>query len=152
MKRGPIAFSVVGVLLLLIFYWLGGGFITEKRNKYLVPVDYSGWVCIAYGVPGEAPLAIDPDGYQTVRVPGNGIVKTSTLGKAGPLRDAFYLVSPDGTSTRMPGERIGGGGTFASLNSASGVFASYFWISESPKADYERAGSPSSDSLRGRCY
>jgi len=139
-------------LVLLFFFWLGGGFITEKRNKYFIPLGYVGWGCVAYAVPGAPPLATDSDGFQIVRVSDNGIVKTSTPGKPGPLIDVYYQYGPDGKTVKMPTERMGGGGTFADPNSAPGVFASYFWVSDNPKSDYSGAGSPSSDSLRGRCF
>jgi hypothetical protein len=152
LKHGFLVLVGGATLLLIFFFWIGGGFISEKRNKYLVPIGYAGWVCIAYGIPDATPLSIDADGYQVVRVPSSGIVKTSTKGKAGPLKDVYYMYRPDGTTESLPAGRIGGGGTFARPSSDPGVFASYFWISDNPKEDYQRAGSPSSDSLRGRCF
>ena len=151
-KRGLAALLGGVALLLLFFFWIGGGFESEKRNKYLVPAGYAGWVCIAYGISDASALSIDKDGYQVVRVPDSGVVKTSTPGKAGPLRDVFYVYSSDGTTVKMPPGRIGGGGTFANQDSGPGTFASYFWVSDNPKEDYVHAGSPSSDSLRGRCF
>src|SRR6266567_2433507 len=137
----------LGAVGLVFFLWLGGYFITEKRNKYFIPRDYTGWLCVNYGVTSAPQLPIDEDGFAIIRFPTSGVVQTSSLGKPGPLVDS-YVYYDDKGEFPMPAAHIGGGGTYSDPALPAGHFASYFWVSTSPKEDYLRAGSPSSETLR----
>jgi hypothetical protein len=143
---------VLALSFLVFWWWIGGGFVTEKRNKVLVPRGYQGWICIAYGIQDAPPLPLDDDGYRVVRIPANGVVKTSTLGRSGPLKDVYVLYAQNGEITLMPASYFGGGGTHAEHGSPDGNFAFFLWVSPNPTEDYKRLGEPSSEVLRGRCF
>src|SRR6266487_1765419 len=86
----------LGATGLVFFLWLGGYFLTEKRNRYLVPRDYSGWLCVNYGVTSAPQLSIDENGFTVVKFPTSGIVHTSSLGKPGPLIDTYFYYDAKG--------------------------------------------------------
>jgi hypothetical protein len=143
-----LAFTTAIVIFLL---WLGGYFVTEKRNKYLIPRQYAGWLCVNYGVPSEPPLNIDREGFSIVKFSSSGVARTSSLGKSGRLVDRYFYFD-DGSETEVPASNFGGGGTYSDPRLPEGHFASYFWISPNPKDDFVRAGSPRSEVLRGKCF
>jgi hypothetical protein len=152
LRTGPSTAGIILIAGLLIFFlWVGGYFETEKRNKYLVPRGYAGWLCVSYGIPNEQPLKVGSDGFAIVKFDSSGVAKTSSLGKPGQLIDKYFYLD-NGSEIEVPASNFGGGGTYSDSNRQEGHFASYFWISPNPKDDFERAGSPSSEVLRGKCF
>lgn len=141
----------LGAIALVFFLWLGGYFLTEKRNRYLIPRDYAGWLCVNYGVTSAPQLPVDENGFAVVKFPTSGIVQTSSLGKSGPLVDSYFIYDDKGEVPMAP-THIGGGGTYSDSALPAGHFASYFWVSTDPKEDYLRTGRPSSETLRGKCF
>ena len=57
-------------------------------NKYLIPQGYVGWVCVEYSVKG-APTLPSVSGYNVIRVPMNGDLKTSSIPQSGSAIDEF---------------------------------------------------------------
>lgn len=152
LRLGPSTAAIIFIAaLLILFLWLGGYFVTEKRSKYLIPRGYAGWLCVNYGVPNEPPLPVDGSGFAIVKFDSSGIAKTSSLGKSGQLVDKYFYFD-NGFETEVPASNFGGGGTYANPGLPEGHFASYFWISPNPKEDFVRSGSPSSEVLHGKCF
>jgi hypothetical protein len=152
LRLGPSTVAIIFIAALLIFFlWLGGYFVTEKRNKYLIPRGYAGWLCVNYGVPNEPPLRVGSDGFAIVRFDSSGVAKTSSLGKPGQFIDKYFYLN-DRSESEVPASNFGGGGTYSDATMSEGHFSSYFWISPNPKDDFARAGSPSSEVLRGKCF
>jgi hypothetical protein len=112
--------------VVIFFLWLGGYFVTEKRNRYLVPRQFTGWLCVNYGVPSEPPLPIDSEGFSIVKFSSSGIVRTSSLGKSGRLVDRYFYFH-EGSKTEVPESNFGGGGTYSDPRLPEGHFASYFF-------------------------
>jgi hypothetical protein len=124
---------IVGVVVLAAF----GAFLwlldvgTPKRNRYLIPEGYSGWVCVTYAVAGKPPLPLE-DGFRLVKFDGGGIVETSDSGMPGKLRDEFLFYSENGTRPLNFSTEMGGGGTIASVDSPD-RYTFRVWVSSGAK-------------------
>lgn len=100
----------------------------EKRNRFLIPENYVGWVCVSYGVEGASFLEIE-DGFRLIKFDDSGIVETASdvIGGHGYL-DEFWWYSPRG---RVPLnlEKELGGGSNVYLLGAPKKYISGFWVS-----------------------
>jgi hypothetical protein len=98
-----------------------------KRDRYLIPENYSGWLCVTYSVPGTPALEME-DGYRLVKFPASGVVETSTEGKPGEYyKDEFWRYS-DATRKQMNVEKeLGGGHTVARIENPA-RFTFMFWV------------------------
>lgn len=98
-----------------------------KRDRYLIPENYSGWLCITYSVPGAPALEME-DGYRLVKFPASGIVETSTEGKPGKYKDEFWRYS--GVTRRQMNveKELGGGNSIARSKNLAG-YTFMFWVS-----------------------
>jgi hypothetical protein len=110
-----------------------------KRNLYLIPEGYAGWLGISYGIANAPELEIE-SGYRVIRFSNNGFVETASLGIPGEgFEDQFYYYNG---SKRRPvdiAKELGGGGTFQERNSVgTNRFTLQFWISRNAKADFEK--------------
>ena len=122
----------------LIFY----AFQPTKGSRYLLPEKYSGWICVSYEVE-DAPLLKKEDGFLLLKIPENGIVKTSSTtgnySKEGyyiPTYDEFYYYSKN--NIRKAEELKMGGGYTVQMEGEKSI-TSYFWVSsENPDEDYEK--------------
>jgi len=112
-----------------------------KRDLYLIPEGYAGWLGISYGIANAPALEIE-NGYRVIRFSSNGFVETSSLGIPGPGKDfddQYYYYN--GTNRRPVNlaDELGGGGTIQEQsNVGTGRYISRFWISGNAKADYEK--------------
>jgi len=113
-----------------------------KGMKYLFPEEYRGWICVTYNAEGFPPFIKD-DGFLLVKIPKNGIVKTSnslnTYSKEGyyiPTYDEHYYYSEKGI--REAKELVMGGG-YTVRQTGNKELTSYFWISTkgNSESDYE---------------
>jgi hypothetical protein len=131
-----VALGVASLVALLVcvgsfLWWVEYGM--PKRNRYLIPDGYAGWLCISYNVPGAAALPME-DGFRLVQFPPSGVIKTSSefLPGGGYKDESFYY---SGTTRRpVPSEQRGGGYTTTEI--ATPQFTNQFWISRDAKADY----------------
>jgi len=127
------ALSVVAVLAAGILYVLSN---PPKRNRYLIPETYAGWLCISYSVNGAPPLAME-DGFRLVTFPSDGIVLTSSEGSPGKMRDEFYRYAGDNRKELEIEKELGGGYTKSNVKS-SGIYTFMFWVSPNSKEDYSK--------------
>jgi hypothetical protein len=75
-------------------------------DKFLLSGDFSGWVEIEFQVSGASPLERDESGFRVVRVPDEGIVRTSDPPVYGEGRLRLYLrAHADGTTSAAQVER-----------------------------------------------
>lgn len=103
-----------------------------KRERYLIPENYFGWLCITYSVSGAPALEVE-DGYRLVKFPTSGVVKTSTEGKPGKYKDEFWRYSGL-TRRQMDVEKEVGGGHTVTQPGASARYTHMFWVSSNVTA------------------
>lgn len=108
-----------------------------KRDRYLIPENYSGWLCITYSVPGASVLEME-DGYRLVKFPASGIVETSTEGKPGKYKDEFWRYS-GATRRKMNLEKELGGGHTVTQPGDSARYTHMFWVSSDVTAQQSPA-------------
>jgi len=97
-----------------------------KRDRYLIPENYSGWLCVKYSVPGAPALEME-DGYRLVKLPAQGVVETSTEGMPGKFKDEFWRYS-GATRRQMNEKELGGGHTIARSEDPA-RYTFMFWVS-----------------------
>jgi hypothetical protein len=124
------AFLVIaGVLLAFLTY-------QPKRNRYLIPEGYAGWLCVTFEAPRTPPLPIE-DGFAVVRFPADGRVVTSTVAEGGKLRDEFYYYISDRRKPFDVARSLGGGYSLGGGSNPPGVTYK-FWVSPNARVDYLR--------------
>lgn len=137
-----IKYGIIAVCLLVVaisgLYFL---FTPPKGYIYYFPENYAGWICIQHGDNSATPLP-EQDGYLIIKVPINGILKTSSQLRTSPTRDKYYYYN--GTQIKeAKGLEFGGGGTLQGVRTVQGVpvpvgpITAYFWISKDSKRDYD---------------
>ena len=106
---------------------------TPKRNRYLIPEGYTGWLCTSYAVPDAPPLKIE-DGFRIVQFDSTGVVETSDEGMPGKLEDEFLFYSERGTRPLRFESEMGGGFTTADQRNPNG-YTLLFWVSRNAKIE-----------------
>ena len=82
-----------------------------KRDKFLIPEGYSGNLAVTFSVRGAPQLPLE-DGYRVIMFDKTGVVKTSSEGMPGKLKDEYYFYSENSRRPLEPKE-LGGGFTEA---------------------------------------
>jgi hypothetical protein len=121
---------VAGLPVFFGFVWFIGAN-APKRDRYLIPEAYAGWLCVTYSVPGAPPLEIK-DGYRLVQFSPSGVVETSTEGMSGKYRDEFWFYGGN-TLRPMNIEKEMGGGYTVAKSEAPDSFTFMFWVSPNAK-------------------
>lgn len=142
MKHDKIISSSLTLVLVIISLTLCvSGCDRPKRNFYLIPEGYAGWLGISYGITNAPALEIE-NGYRVIRFPSNGFVETSSLGIPGPGKefdDQFYYYNGSNRRPVNIANELGGGGTVQEQDSVgTNRYTSQFWISRNAKADFEK--------------
>ena len=115
----------------------------SKGIRFYFPERYAGWVCLTYEKEGMPPLK-EEDGFSVVKVPNNGIIKTSSStgsyseeGHYIPTYNEYYYYSENGI---RKADEMGFGGGYSSRNEGEKAITSYFWISTEGNvtSDYEK--------------
>lgn len=123
----------------VVFIYLATAYLLDsmpqKRNRYLIPEGYAGWLCVTYSVPNAPPLILE-EGFSLVRFPESGEVRTSTGAMPGKHWDEFYYYADEERNRINPKKHIGGGLTNESDND-SGGYTFRFWISGDKQKDAE---------------
>ena len=106
---------------------------TPKRNRYLIPEGYTGWLCTSYAVPAARPLKVE-DGFRIVQFDSKGVVETSDEGMPGKLKDEFLFYSERGSRPLSFESEMGGGFTTADQDSPN-RYTFVFWVSKNAKLE-----------------
>lgn len=127
-RKVLIGLCVVATIFVVLSYaaWLIESDM-PKRDRYLIPENYSGWLCVTYAVP-DAPALEMEDGYRLVKFTTSGVVETSTEGKPGKYKDEFWRYS--GVTRRQMNveKELGGGNSIARSNDPA-RYMFMFWVS-----------------------
>jgi hypothetical protein len=131
-----IAAAVFGAAAISIgsLFWLDAH--TPKRNRYLIPVGFAGWLCVSYKIPGAASLPIE-DGFRVIRFSATGVVETSDEGLPGKYKDELYYYAPEGRLESLGEGEMGGGHTEAKVEIPD-QYTMKFWVSRDAKADHSK--------------
>jgi hypothetical protein len=68
---------------------------TRRASRFLIPEGYTGWVRVEFEVQGAPPLP-EEAGQNVLRIPPNGLLRTSSPEQYGWARDAYYFYSSAG--------------------------------------------------------
>ena len=102
MQLGTRAAVVVCLGLLANFLT---GCMLRQGNRVLIPTGYEGWIRVYYDVPNAPPLPVE-GGKQVVRVPPNGVVRTSSHHDSRYGEDEYFYSRSDGTLSKLPTEGV----------------------------------------------
>ena len=106
---------------------------TPKRNRYVIPESYAGWLCVAYAVPG-APALPKEDGFSLVKFDDRGLIETSDPGSPGKLKDEFWLYSAGERKHLNLKTELGGGFTTTDLRTPD-RYTFMFWVSKNANVE-----------------
>jgi hypothetical protein len=115
------AFSLA--LLLSLALWLGwtGRHSSLRSSRFLILEGYTGWIRVEFEVQGAPPLSTEGGEY-ILRIPADGILRTSSPEQYGWARDHYYYYSAEGVHPipdsggapliwgKINGEAFGAGG------------------------------------------
>lgn len=107
MQRGTRAITGICLSLLAI---LMTGCLLRQGNRVLIPSGYVGWIRVYYEVPNAAPLPVEA-GKRVVRVPPNGVIRTSSIHDSRYGVDEYFYSRSDGTLSELPAEGVQGSPT-----------------------------------------
>lgn len=96
----PVRFSVATLTLALLAalgLWLGmsTGNSMHRSSRFLIPDGYTGWIRIEFEVQGAPPLPM-LGGQYVLRIPSDGILRTSSAEQYGFAKDHYYYDSAQG--------------------------------------------------------
>ena len=111
---------VVGLATLALVVGLAALVSTSARNptqrsfRFLIPESYTGWVRIEFEIPGASPLPVEA-GQTVLKIPPDGLLKTSSPEQFGWAKDYYYFYSnsrlrllPDSGAGRLIWGKING--------------------------------------------
>src|ERR1019366_2011871 len=68
---------------------------TRPASRFLIPEGYTGWIRIEFEVQGAPPLPVEAGEY-IVKIPPDGVLRTSSAEQYGWARDHYYYYSAQG--------------------------------------------------------
>lgn len=90
---------------------------TRHASRFLIPDGYTGWVRVEFDVQGAPPLPIE-DGQYILKIPPDGVLRTSSAEQYGWAKDHYYYYSaqgarplPDSGSAALVWGKINGEGS-----------------------------------------
>jgi hypothetical protein len=92
---------LVGALTLVLLTGLALWFGMSTRNStrssslFLIPEGYAGWIRIEFEVQGAPPLPIE-GGQYVLKIPSDGVLRTSSAEQYGWAKDHYYYYSGQG--------------------------------------------------------
>jgi hypothetical protein len=100
------------VLLTGLGLWLGMSIrnSTHRSSRFLIPEGYTGWIRIEFEVQGAPPLPME-GGQYVLKIPSDGVLRTSSTEQYGWAKDQYYYYSAQGVRTLQdsgPAELIWG--------------------------------------------
>jgi hypothetical protein len=90
--------GTVGLILLFgagVWLGLGAHRDTGRASRFLIADGYTGWVRIEFEVSGAPPLPMEGGEY-ILRIPANGLLRTSSVEQYGWARDRYFFDSAQG--------------------------------------------------------
>lgn len=91
----------VGLATLVLIVGLAAFVSTSARNptqrsfRFLIPESYTGWVRIEFEIPGASPLPVEA-GQTVLKIPPDGLLRTSSPEQFGWAKDYYYFYSNSG--------------------------------------------------------
>ena len=134
--KNRIVYCIFVIIFFYVFYVLA--VYLPKRDRFLIPKGYKGWLCVEYGAL-EYPQLKFEDGYRVVSFGNTGIVRTSDYPLGGEMRDEYFFVE-NGIREKIDVEKNLGGAFSISNTKNLARVVSVFWISENAKTDQNSAG------------
>jgi uncharacterized protein DUF6843 len=85
------------VLLAGLAVWLGMSIrnSTHRSSRFLIPEGYTGWIRIEFEVQGAPPLPME-GGQYVLKIPSDGVLRTSSAEQYGWAKDQYYYYSGQG--------------------------------------------------------
>jgi len=117
---------IYSIVFLLFIYFVLNWYVistTQKGSIYIVPEGYKGKLSIVYNQKDQ-PVLEEKDGYQVVKFPLNGLVKTSNHPRIGKQRDKYFYYTKNGKFKLAKDIKLEGGLTTEDKND----FLYTFWI------------------------
>ena len=68
---------------------------TPRSSRFLIPEGYTGWVRIEFEVQGAPPLPME-GGQYVLKIPSDGLLRTSSAEQYGWAKDHYYYYSAQG--------------------------------------------------------
>ncbi|MGA8501069.1 MAG: hypothetical protein WB683_05945 [Candidatus Sulfotelmatobacter sp.] len=68
---------------------------TPRSSRFLIPEAYTGWVRIEFEVQGAPPLPME-GGQYVLKIPSDGLLRTSSAEQYGWAKDHYYYYSAQG--------------------------------------------------------
>ncbi len=68
---------------------------THRSSRFLIPQGYKGWVRVEFEVQGAPPLPME-SGQYVLKIPSNGVLRTSSAEQYGWANDHYYYYSAQG--------------------------------------------------------
>ena len=84
--------TLVAVLGLAAWFGITVHKSTRPSSRFLIPEGYGGWVRVEFNVPGTPVLPIEK-GQTIVKIPPEGVLKTSSPEQYGWANDSYYFYS-----------------------------------------------------------
>ena len=129
---------ILGMFLLVII--IGH---KQKRDRFLIPEGYIGWIVVHYSVAGAVPLDME-DGFRLIKINANGqAITSSALIPGEGYYDEYFYLSSIGKKSKVPIKYFGaGGGTTGKLDAENNYtsICSFVWIGT--KDHFEKMGKP----------
>ena len=90
---GALTLALLAGLALL----LGMGTVnsTHRSSRFLIPEGYTGWIRIEFEVQGAPPLPME-GGQYVLRIPSEGVLRTSSAEQYGWAKNSYYYYSAQG--------------------------------------------------------
>ena len=90
---GALTLALLAGLALL----LGMGTVnsTHRSSRFLIPEGYTGWIRIEFEVQGAPPLRME-GGQYVLRIPSEGVLRTSSAEQYGWAKNSYYYYSAQG--------------------------------------------------------
>lgn len=118
-----VSYYILFLLFIIIFIVLIIESNIQKGSIYLIPEGYKGKLSIVYNQK-DKPALEEKNGYQVVKFPLSGIVKTSSHPRIGKQHDKYFYYTKDGKITPAKDIQLGGGKS----TEASDSFLYEFWV------------------------
>ena len=123
MDKIKMIYTLLALIVVFLIFLVYMDKNTLKGSIYIIPEGYKGKLSIVYNQKNK-PALEEKDGYQVVKFPLNGLVKTSSHPRIGKQHDKYFYYTKDEKILPAKGIKIGGGLS----TETNGSFVFEFWI------------------------